>query len=71
MLLPPSSRLRLKVIRFYQVMLHGKSKSEMINRRLESHTAHLADFERLYNDASGEKDYIFYDDLMGNGDDQV
>lgn len=51
-----------------QVMLHGKSKSEMINRRLEAHTSHL---DRLFNDGSVDKDFIFYDDLIGNGADQV
>ena len=46
-------------------MLHGKSKAEMINRRLESHTSHIADYGGV------DKEFIFYDDLIGNGTDQV
>ena len=51
-------------------MLHGKSKSEMINRRIEMN---IFDRSTDNGDASNDndKDFVFYDDLVGNGGDQV
>jgi hypothetical protein len=57
----------------FQVMLHGMSKTDMINRRMESQTVRINGVVKaaVKSVKKVEKDFIFYDDLIGNGTEKV